>query len=1022
MKHFMKITAAVSAAAMLLSITAIFPAHAADVCQIDTSSTHQTIRGFGGINLPEWISQGDMTDAQRQKAFGNGEDELGLTVLRIYCSDDSNAWKNAVPTAKYAQKMGATIFATPWNPPASMRINGNGTITGGKYQLDKSKSAQYAAHLNSFVKYIESQGIDLYSISVQNEPDYAAEWTYWSPEELTSFVANYGKAVTAGTNAKLMSPESFQYRKDIYNAILANPQASANVDLYGTHFYGTPRDWMDFPALENSGKEIWMTEVYVPNSEADSADRFPEALEVSVNIHNGVVVGNLNAYVWWYIRRSYGLLKENGEISKRGYCMAQYSKFVRPGDVRIDATESPEKNVYVSAYKNNNGQVTVVAVNNSDNGYAQQFNLSKGENITDIDRWRTSSNENIALTENLEYTGSSFWAQLPARSVSTFVITTDSSSAPQPTEQPTEAPTEAQPDANGYYFHDTFEGSVSDWTGRGAATVTLSGRTAYEGSESLLTQDRTSAWHGAAKKLDSSIFKPGTAYSFSVNAMYFDGDATDTLCLKLQYQGADGEAHYATIAQEQAVKGAWVQLANTSFTIPEGASDMVLYVETPETTNNFYIDDAVGAVAGTEIKGAEPVQPTETEPVTEPATEPATEPPTQPITEPTEAVTETQPVVSSFKYGDVNLDGSINILDVITLNKAILGKESLTDEQRRCADVDASGKPDSSDSLNIMKYIVKLIDKFPAEAMEQPVTESVAQPVTEPVTEPATQPVVSQLTPSEYMQRAKSNIVDALPFGADAVQNGVDYGTMLSETYYSTTRERQTPVKVLLPPGYNENETYPVLYMMHGYWETQETLSASSMGLQTILGNQIASGDAKKMIVVFPYIYTSKTQENCSAMDLQNSLNYDNFINDLKTDLMPWIAQHYSIKTGRENTAISGFSMGGRESQFIGISMSDTFGYVGAVCPAPGLTPGYDLSQHPGQLQENQLKFANEPYLFLLSAAVNDSVVGSQPESYHNIYNTNGVDHIWNQIPGGGHDGNSIRPHFYNLVRNIFCD
>ncbi|MBR1555672.1 MAG: carbohydrate binding domain-containing protein [Oscillospiraceae bacterium] len=675
MKHSLRITAAISAAAMMLSLAAVFPAHAADVCQIDTSSTHQTIRGFGGINLPEWISQGDMTDAQRQKAFGNGADELGLTILRIYCSDDSNAWKNAVPTAKYAQKMGATIFATPWNPPASMRINGNGTITGGKYQLDKSKSAQYAAHLNSFVKYIESQGINLYSISVQNEPDYAAEWTYWSPEELTTFIANYGKAVTAGTNAKLMSPESFQYRKDIYNAILANPQASANVDLYGTHFYGTPREWMDFPALENSGKEIWMTEVYVPDSHADSADLWPDAIDVSKNIHNGVVVGNLNAYVWWYIRRSYGLLKENGEISKRGYCMAQYSKFVRPGDVRVDATESPEKDVYVSAYKNSKGQVTVVAVNDSNNGYAQQFSLAKGENITDVDRWRTSSSENIALTENLEYTGSSFWAQLPAKSVSTFVITTDGSTVTpeQPTEEETQPATETQPDENGYYFHDTFEGDVSDWTARGSATLTLSGRTAYEGKESLLAMDRTSAWHGSAKPLDANTFKAGSTYSFSTNAMYFDGANTDTFYLKLQYKGSDGETHYASVAEGTAIKGEWVQLANENYTIPADASEMMLYVETPKSTNNFYIDDVIGAKAGTKIKGAESIP---------------------------------------FTRGDVNSDGIVNIYDLLLAKKYLLNGFPQT-RSAVTADVSGNNTNDVSDIVVLTKFLHGNIKQFP---------------------------------------------------------------------------------------------------------------------------------------------------------------------------------------------------------------------------------------------------------------------------------------------------------------------
>ena len=80
---------------------------------------------------------------------------------------------------------------------------------------------------------------------------------------------------------------------------------------------------MDFSALENSGKEIWMTEVYVPNSDADSSDIWSQAIQVSENIHNGLVVGNMSAYVWWYIRRSYGPMKENGQISKRGYMMAQ---------------------------------------------------------------------------------------------------------------------------------------------------------------------------------------------------------------------------------------------------------------------------------------------------------------------------------------------------------------------------------------------------------------------------------------------------------------------------------------------------------------------------------------------------------------------------------------------------------------------------------------------------------------------------------------------------------------------------
>ena len=336
---------------------------AASVCNIDDSKTYQTIRGFGGMNLPEWMGS-DLTDAQRQTAFGNGDNELGLTILRVFVNPDSSQWNKALPTAQFASKMGVTVFASPWEPPSNLAENYSNSSVG-KLHLPKSNYAAYAEHLNNFGTYMKNNGVDLYSISVQNEPDYASEWTYWSADETTDFIANYGDKITS---TRLMSPETFQYGawgngRDYYNKILQNQKAMANCDLFGTHFYGTPRSKMDFPELESCGKEIWMTEVYVTNSDAHSANNYPEAIQVSENIHNGLVVGNMNAYTWWYIRRSYGLMTEDGKISKRGYCMAQYSKYVRPGDVRIDATEQPADNVLVSAYKNDKDQIIVVAIN-----------------------------------------------------------------------------------------------------------------------------------------------------------------------------------------------------------------------------------------------------------------------------------------------------------------------------------------------------------------------------------------------------------------------------------------------------------------------------------------------------------------------------------------------------------------------------------------------------------------------------------------------------------------------------------
>jgi glucuronoarabinoxylan endo-1,4-beta-xylanase len=380
---------------------------------VDPSKTFQTIRGFGGINHPDWIA--DLTSDQTKKAFNNGADELGFTILRIWVSDNSNAWQKSVATAKLAQSLGATVFASPWNPPASMTEQFSGGGRSGK-RLRHDKYADYADHLNNFVKFMKQNGVTLYSISVQNEPDYAHDWTWWTPEECVDFLANYASRI----DCKIMSPETFQYGKSYYNAILSNQKANSAVGVFATHFYGTQRSQMDFPALENDPRDIWMTEVYVPNSDHD-ADTWPEAVEVAVNIHNGLVVGSMNAYIWWYIRRSYGPMKESGAISKRGYMMAQFSKYVRPGAVRIDVTEQPANGVYISAYKNTDGKIVVVCVNNGNENYAQKYTI-KGVTIKSVDRYMTSQGGNLVESKNLELKDGGFYAQTNSKTVSTFII------------------------------------------------------------------------------------------------------------------------------------------------------------------------------------------------------------------------------------------------------------------------------------------------------------------------------------------------------------------------------------------------------------------------------------------------------------------------------------------------------------------------------------------------------------------------------------------------------------------------
>ena len=114
-----------------------------------------------------------------------------------------------------------------------------------------------------------------------------------------------------------------------------------------------------------------------------------------------------------------------------------------------------------------------------------------------------------------------------------------------------------------------------------------------------------------------------------------------------------------------------------------------------------------GQVAGTEKPTPLPTETTEPKPTETKPTE----------TKPTETTGKTEPS-GKVKYCDTTCDGAVSILDVIAINKMLLGVSKLSDEGARNADVDDSGIVDSQDALNILKRVLELLtdDDFPIKA------------------------------------------------------------------------------------------------------------------------------------------------------------------------------------------------------------------------------------------------------------------------------------------------------------------
>ncbi len=544
-----------------------------------------------------------------------------------------------------------------------------------------------------------------------------------------------------------------------------------------------------------------------------------------------------------------------------------------------------------------------------------------------------------------------------------------------PTVQPPIEPVE--PDENGYFFNSTFEDGIDSWQGRGEASAEQTGSFSCSGLKSLAVTGRTDSWNGAAIALDPIVFVPGNTYGFTADAMQ-NTEASEDFKLTLQCT-VDGEDQYISVAEATGAKGEWVQLANNSFTIPEGASNLILYVETVDSTTDFYIDDVIGAQEGKINIGVTPLP-------------------------------------TDYIRGDLNGDKVIDSFDVVLMRKAVIdvftGKPTPA-----AADVNGDGTVRMDDLVLLQNYVLNTVGEFP-----KPIeTTTTVTTTTKKNIQTTTTTKQNTGNSSGYMENVRKSMTNNVP--ASATSGNSNYGTLEKITYFSSTAGRNKTANVLLPDGYSASEKYPVLYVNHGIFGDESSM-LSGMSIREMAGSLVQSGEAVKMIIVFPQMFSSNTMTSPGGMNQETCVGYDMFLDDLTKDLMPYMEQNYSIKTGRENTAISGFSMGGRESLYIGVMRPDLFGYIGAACPAPGVTPGSDMfMSHPGNMQESEFRIndvKNYPYLWLITGGTNDSVVGTFPKQYHDILTANGQDHIWQEIQGGGHDASCVTPMMYNFMRNIF--
>jgi glucuronoarabinoxylan endo-1,4-beta-xylanase len=411
---------------------------------LDVSVQYQHVAGFGGMYDPKiWCGGYLITADELNKMYGPGG--LGYSILRLMIYPNESDWAADVDAAKTAQQNGAIIFASPWDCTDALAdrvTQSNGTSVK---HLRHDKYEEYTSHIVKYITYMKNNGVNLYAVSMQNEPDM--DFTYWTPTEVVSYVKSYGATIRA-TGVKLMAPEACGFQPEYTDPILNDAAAFANTDILAGHIYqgfvkvesgSYVKNRHDYicglytTRLAAAGKTWWMTEHLYNDgqSEADPAKWDFQKWDYNMSslgkeIHM-CMDGYCSAYVWWYLKRFYGMMGDNdsrspvasGEITKNGYILSHYAKYATDR-TRIKVTAANE-NVLATAYRNADGsEITLVLLNMTSDGLNVQIPL---QGVMAVSAVQTTENENMQpVPTGTLSSGSGAYALVSANSITSIKI------------------------------------------------------------------------------------------------------------------------------------------------------------------------------------------------------------------------------------------------------------------------------------------------------------------------------------------------------------------------------------------------------------------------------------------------------------------------------------------------------------------------------------------------------------------------------------------------------------------------
>jgi glucosylceramidase len=380
---------------------------------VDPRRVFQTIEGFGGaFTEAAAVTWHKLSPVRREEVLTNYFDREaghGYSLCRVHMNSCDFALSNyahvetpgdvdlksfsierdrwaLLPFIKAAQRVAGGAFkllVSPWSPPAWMKSNGEMNL-GGKL-LPQFANA-WARCFVRFIEAYEREGVPVWAVSVQNEPEAAQRWDscIYGPEEERNFVRDHLGPELAQAGLDRVKIVIWDHNRDRMvertSVVYADPEAAKYIWGTGFHWYG--EDHFDQVQLVHDAwpeKKLLFTEGCQEGGPHDGSwdlgERYAHSM---INDLNRWTVG----WIDWNL-----VLDESGGPNHVGnlcsapilidtandallhqssyYYIGHFARFVKPGARRV-LCASARQDLEAAAFTNPDGSIATVVMNRTE--------------------------------------------------------------------------------------------------------------------------------------------------------------------------------------------------------------------------------------------------------------------------------------------------------------------------------------------------------------------------------------------------------------------------------------------------------------------------------------------------------------------------------------------------------------------------------------------------------------------------------------------------------------------------------